>query len=77
MYIHYLFSIENMQDIIDGINERGEDIVASFSISSAEGQAVIICKAKVDTIEQFARVTPTDKLRKILGRPVGQSAIRG
>ncbi len=69
MYIHYLFSIENMQDIIDGINEKGEEIISSFSLQS-EGQAVIICKAKPETIEDAAKLTSIDRLAKILKRPV-------
>ncbi len=69
MYVHYLFSIENMQDIIDGINERGEDIISSFSLPD-QGQAVIICKAKPETIEDVAKMTSIDRLAKILKRPV-------
>jgi hypothetical protein len=68
MYIHYLFSIENMQGIIDGINERGEEIISSFSLQS-DGQAVIICKAKPETLEAEAKMTSIDRLAKILKRP--------
>jgi hypothetical protein len=68
MYIHYLFSIEDMQSILDGINDNGDKIVASFSLPS-EGQAVIICETKPETIEDVAKLTSIDRLAKILKRP--------
>jgi hypothetical protein len=68
MYIHYLFSIEEMQGIMDTINDNGEKIVTSFSLPE-QGQAVIICEAKPETLEDAAKLTSVDRLARILKRP--------
>ena len=68
MYIHYLFSIEDTQSILDTINDNGEKIVTSFSLPD-QGQACIICEAKPETLEDAAKLTSVDRLARILKRP--------
>ncbi len=68
MYIHYLFSIENMDEMLEQINDKHEEIVSSIGLPSQE-QIILICKAEPKSLENLAMMSSRDKLAKILNRP--------
>lgn len=61
MYKHYLNSIEDMDNVLDEINDNGEEIVSMFPMSE-QGQFITVVKYTERKPSLFDLIKPKDDI---------------